>query len=77
MALTYCFLGVVAAVRRENRPANCGTWASAPLKACPSLFKRKFELQLEEAIRIWDIEHARSVNERLLDEMKRGRKRML
>jgi hypothetical protein len=35
------------------------------------------QVELEEAIRIWDIEHARSVNERLLDEMKRGRKRTL
>ncbi|HYE36767.1 hypothetical protein [Methylocaldum sp.] len=34
-------------------------------------------VKLEEAIRIWDIEHARSVNERLLDEMKRGRKKTL
>jgi hypothetical protein len=33
------------------------------------------EVELEEAIQFWDIEHARSVNERLLDEMKRGRKR--
>jgi len=32
------------------------------------------KVKLEEAIRIWDIEHARSVNERLLDEMKHGRK---
>ncbi|MVF23800.1 hypothetical protein EVC37_19605 [Methylocaldum sp. BRCS4] len=35
------------------------------------------KVELDEAIRIWDIEHARSVNERLLDEMKRGRKRTL
>jgi len=35
------------------------------------------KVELEEAIRIWDIEHARSVNERLLDEMKHGRKRTL
>jgi hypothetical protein len=34
------------------------------------------QVELQEAIRIWDIEHARSVNERLLDDMKRGRKRM-
>jgi hypothetical protein len=27
------------------------------------------KVELEEAIRIWDIEHARSVNERLLDKM--------
>ncbi|WP_133717218.1 hypothetical protein [Methylocaldum gracile] len=35
------------------------------------------QVELEEAIRIWDIEHARSANERLLDETNRGRKRML
>jgi hypothetical protein len=35
------------------------------------------KVELEEAIRIWDIEHARGVNERLLDDRKRGWKRML
>jgi hypothetical protein len=35
------------------------------------------KVELKEAIRIWDIEHARSVNERLLDEMKHSRKRTL
>jgi hypothetical protein len=35
------------------------------------------KIELEEAIRIWDIEHARSANERLVDDMKRGRKRTL
>lgn len=35
------------------------------------------KVELKEAIRIWDIEHARSVNERLLDDMKLGRKRTL
>jgi hypothetical protein len=37
----------------------------------------KDKVDLKEAIRIWDIEHARSVNERLLDDMKLGRKRTL
>jgi hypothetical protein len=35
------------------------------------------KVELEEAIRIWGIEYARSVNERLLDKMKRGWRRML
>jgi hypothetical protein len=34
------------------------------------------KVELKEAIRIWDIEHARSVNERLFDEVKHSRKRM-